>query len=333
MTVSATAIARNAPRRRPRPPAVLSPGPSFLGRLDAEDQRILTKLLGEPTDFVDNEAFYEPNAAVNLFGVPARLTSAKSTRFADPVPVHNPARTLGSKMPTLRIEQERLLFQRYNYARMRIVRILDEYSERRLTSRATRHVLAWAAWAQHVRSRIVTFNVPLVLAMAKRARFNSIDFNEMVSEGNMALLRSVDKFDCARGFKFSTYSCRAILKSFSRVVMRASRYRGQFPVEFDPSIERSDYLDRKRVGAEEDCVEDLKTILLRNEAGLNEVEQTVIRERFALAPRSQEKEGVAPKTLEQVGLIIGVTKERVRQIQNKALRKIRHTMEEEFLTA
>jgi RNA polymerase primary sigma factor len=56
----------------------------------------------------------------------------------------------------------------------------------------------------------------------------------------------VEKFDCSRGFKFSTYSCRAILKSFSRVAMRASRYRGKFPAEFDPAMERSDFIDRQR---------------------------------------------------------------------------------------
>ncbi|MCH7701645.1 MAG: sigma-70 family RNA polymerase sigma factor [Planctomycetes bacterium] len=329
MTVAVSAT--TTPRARPRLPTALSPSPSFIRSLEPANEKILAKLLREPTEFVDHDAFYEPNATLNLLGVPAKLTSAKSTRFADPVSVLDPARSLGSRMPTLRIEQEQLLFQRYNYTRMRMLRILDEFAGRRITTRAARHLLAWAAWTQDIRSMIVTFNIPLVLAMAKRARFSSIDFNDMVSEGNMALLRSVDKFDCARGFKFSTYSCRAILKSFSRVVMRVSRYRGQFPVEFDPSIEKSDYLERKRIGAEEDCVEDLKEILLRNEAGLNEVEQTVIRERFALAPPSPEQ--AAPKTLEQVGLIIGVTKERVRQIQNKALRKIRQTMEEEFLAA
>ena len=80
----------------------------------------------------------------------------------------------------------------------------------------------------------------------------------MVSEGNMALLRSVEKFDCARGFKFSTYSCRAILKAFSRVAMRVSRYCGQFPTEFDPAMERSDHIDHLRQGVESDCVDELK---------------------------------------------------------------------------
>jgi RNA polymerase primary sigma factor len=154
----------------------------------------------------------------------------------------------------------------------------------------------------------------------------------MISEGNMALLRSVEKFDCGRGFKFSTYSCRAILKSFSRVAMRASRYRGKFPTEFDPAMERSDYIDRRRRDDRDDCVDELKDILVRNLAELSEVEQTVISERFALGVPTITGDP-APKTLEQVGKIIGVTKERVRQIQNKALKKMRVTLEERFLAA
>ena len=150
----------------------------------------------------------------------------------------------------------------------------------------------------------------------------------MISEGNFALLRSVDKFDCSRGFKFSTYACRAILKSFSRVALRTSRYRGRFPTEFDPSLEKSDYVDRKRDGVEADCVEEIRDILSQNRAELNDMERTVIRERFAL---NDEVDQPRPKTLEQVGELIGVTKERVRQIQNKALEKLRATIESEVL--
>jgi RNA polymerase sigma factor (sigma-70 family) len=182
------------------------------------------------------------------------------------------------------------------------------------------------------RSVIVRLNMPLVLAMAKRTRLTNIDFNEMISEGNMALLRSVEKFDCSRGYKFSTYSCRAILKAFSRVAMRASRYRGQFPTAFDPGMERSDYLERCREGIADDCVDELKEILLKNTAELSSVERTVIRERFALGI-TDTGQPATPKTLEQVGCIIGVTKERVRQIQNNALKKIRGALEDQFLAA
>jgi RNA polymerase primary sigma factor len=114
--------------------------------------------------------------------------------------------------------------------------------------------------------------------------------------------------------------------------MRASRYRGKFPTEFDPAMERSDFVDRQRASLTEDCVDELKQIFLENLAGLSEVERTVITERFALGGLTPEGTPL-PKTLEQVGLIIGVTKERVRQIQNNALKKMRVALEERFLAA
>jgi RNA polymerase sigma factor (sigma-70 family) len=160
--------------------------------------------------------------------------------------------------------------------------------------------------------------------MAKRTRMSEVDFADLVSEGNMALLRSVDKFDCGRGFKFSTYACRAILKAFSRQGMKLSKYRQRFPTDFDPAMEKSNHLELTRRDRELDAAAEVKQIVETNEAELTRVERTVIFHRFGLAG---EKD-TTPLTLEQVGQIIGVTKERVRQIQNKALEKIRLAIEE-----
>jgi RNA polymerase primary sigma factor len=91
-------------------------------------------------------------------------------------------------------------------------------------------------------------------------------------------------------------------------------------------MERSDWQDRRRDAVEEDCIDELKAIVERNLADLSTVEETVIRRRF-----NWEQDEDHPLTLEEVGRIIGVTKERVRQIQNKALIKIRSVMEEGVL--
>jgi RNA polymerase primary sigma factor len=143
-------------------------------------------------------------------------------------------------------------------------------------------------------------------------------------------MRSVEKFDASRGFKFSTYACRAILKSFSRVAMKLGRYRGLFPVELNTELEKGDFVESRRQTMEQDCLEELRQILASNLADLTDVERTVIRERFALGTADVQR---TSKTLEQVGAMIGVTKERVRQIQNKALDKIRHTLEQQILAA
>ena len=314
------------------PARVKPPTGSTISNLAPEDQVLLGRLLSEPTDFVDHPDFSKRSVERKLFGQEARLVNARSTRFVEVADPLTDAVTAGERVPMLSYEQEGHLFMRYNYARHQVSEILQQYTGKRLSAVATRHLLAWGYRVLRVRAVVVRLNMPLVLAMVKRTRLSNVDFNEMISEGNMALLRSVEKFDCGRGFKFSTYSCRAILKSFSRVAMRASRYRGKFPAEFDPAMERSDYVEKRRDGEEEDCVDELKSILISNLAQLSDVEQTVISERFALGDPTAAGDP-APKTLEQVGRIIGVTKERVRQIQNNALKKMRVTLEERFLAA
>ncbi len=312
-------------------PAAKPPVAAVLNSLSDSDRELALAVIAEPSEYMDHPALHERGAEVALFGEPARLMAPGAARFHRVPPIVDAGATAGSAIPTLSAKQECQVFLRMNYARMRVWRIVEAHAGKRLTAAATRELLAWWHRTWEVRSEIVQVNVPLVLAMAKRTRLNSIDFNELVSEGNMALLRSVDKFDCSRGFKFSTYSCRAILKSFSRVAMRVSRYRGRFPTEFDPALEQDTYLEDKRQDVELDCVDELKAILLRNQADLSEIEQTVIRERFALSSLSPES--TSPKTLEEVGLIIGVTKERVRQIQNKALQKIKQALEDRYLAA
>jgi len=313
-------------------PTTKLPSDAIIRSLAPEDQVLLTRLLTEPVEYIPHPGFSRCGINKELFGAEARLRHRKATRFEEVDDPITDAVCAGERVPTLSYDEESHLFMRYNYARREVARILSQSAGQSLTPAATRQLLAWGRRAMTARSVIVRINMPLVLAMAKRTRLSNIDFNEMTSEGNMALLRSVEKFDCSKGYKFSTYSCRAILKSFSRVAMRASRYRGTFPTEFDPSMERSDYLEQRRCDAEQDCVGELKEILISNIAGLSEVEQKVIVERFALGERTTEALP-APKTLEQVGHMIGVTKERVRQIQNSALRKIRTALEDKYLAA
>jgi len=223
-------------------------------------------------------------------------------------------------------DEERMMFLRFNYSKRRLSQLQRQIKQEGLTKQLADEFLEWHRRFEHFREYLVRTNLALVLAMAKRTRLGDVDFAEIVSEGNMALIRAVDKFDVGRGFKFSTYACRAILKAFSRTAMKHSKHRLRFPVEFEPDLEKSDWIDKKRDMVEEDCVDELKQIVDRNLAELSDVEQTVIRQRFNWNEKQE-----SPLTLEEVGRIIGVTKERVRQIQNKALIKIRKLMEDGVL--
>lgn len=303
--------------------SVLAPAPAVLKKLRPDQILQLNQILSEPIEYVNDESFTKTNGG------------SATKNAADARPWCNAAQTglaAVAASHTFTISEEHKLFLRFNYARYRLVEVLQRFAHKRLTAKAVEELLHWHKDALTTRDSIVKANMPLVLAMAKRTRLNNVDFMELISEGNMALLRSVEKFDCSRGFKFSTYACRAILKSFSRVAMRTSRYRGRFPTEFDPTLEQSNYQEEVREELEADCVDELRSIIKQNTAALNEVEAKVLQARFALSAVDGAP-GDAPKTLEQVGLLIGVTKERVRQIQNRALEKIRLKLQEDFLAA
>ena len=289
-------------------------------------QRVETLLATENYAFMDSPSFKNRGIEKELFGTEGHEPELPLTSWY--APTRDEAIESGShSAPTLmKPAEEKTMFLRFNYAKCKLSKMKAKIEKDGLTRELAEDMLEWHRKFEHFREYLTRTNLALVLAMAKRTRLGDVDFAEVVSEGNMALLRAVDKFNVERGFKFSTYACRAILKAFSRTALKSSRYKTRFPVEFEPDYEKSDWTDRKRDAVQEDCVDELKQIVDRNLAELSDVEQTVIRRRF-----NWEQHDDSPMTLEEVGQIIGVTKERVRQIQNKALTKIRHVMEDGVL--
>ena len=284
------------------------------------------ELLKENFAFMDSPVFRRKNIERELFTFEDQEPALPMTAWYQPTRDEVLDVKITGAPQLMTGGEERMMFQRFNYSKMRLSRLQRKIRLEGLTKESADQVLEWHRRFEHFREYLVRTNLALVLAMAKRTRLGDIDFAEIVSEGNMALIRAVDKFDVGRGFKFSTYACRAILKAFSRAAQKHSKQRTRFPVEFDPDMEKSDWIDKKRDVVEEDCIDELKQIVNRNLADLSDTEQTVLRRRF-----NWEQAEESPLTLEEVGKIIGVTKERVRQIQNKALMKIRKLMEEGVL--
>ena len=196
----------------------------------------------------------------------------------------------------------------------------------RLPLAMLRTLLTWARAEASICNVLVEANLPLVLAMLKRTLLpTNVDSSELISEGNLALLRCIKKFDCSRGFQFSTYACAAIIKSFYRANQCRAKYRSRFSVEFNPALEREDSANRQCNHEESVYLEGIGKLLHENGAELNDHESFVIQARFALGTPSLDHQR---HTLEQIGELIGLSKERVRQIQVKALRKLRIALQE-----
>ncbi|RMF83120.1 MAG: sigma-70 family RNA polymerase sigma factor [Planctomycetota bacterium] len=301
-------------------PTALMPNGSALRSFSAEDVQRLRRRVTEPLECVYHPTFPRRNAErIYTEGLEQLLEETT-------LPPPNARPRDASRRRSLTAAQERELFMRFNYFRYRTMRTLKQFSGKRLTATAARDVLHWDRLAYRVRDQIANANLGLVPTMVERSRITGVDFSELISEGHLALLRSIDKFDCSRGFKFSTYACRAILTSITRAVALMARHRSRFPTEYDPDLQKGDVIEQRRAGFEEHCVEELQRILKANSAELSEVERSVLNDRFGLLERDRSGDEVM-KTLRQVADNFGVTKERVRQIQNKALAKLRATLD------
>ncbi|HAU38930.1 MAG TPA: hypothetical protein DCX07_14610 [Phycisphaerales bacterium] len=299
--------------------------PAAMESLTEAELSVLERI-GETVEFVDHPSFPLAATEERLFGQSATQIEVPGwTQYPEvPEDIDRSLRT--SKKPKLRPQEEATLFLRYNYARWRLAKLAQAQQRRRSAHRA-REMVRWYEQAQQCRSDLVGANMALVLAMAKRTRIPNVEFAELVSEGNMALLRAVEKFDVSRGFRFSTYACRAILKGFNRMASKTGRYRQHFPTEYDPDLERSDQTEADHDRRRSDSIDAIREILTRNRAALSDLERTIIMERFAIAG------GGRKRTLTDVGKMVGLTNERVRQIQNLALGKIRSVLDEEYMVA
>jgi RNA polymerase sigma factor (sigma-70 family) len=282
------------------------------------------KQVTDSSECVPHPSFELSCTEEELFGADAPAVTVNAWASFPELQEDTPGRHQGSSV--LRTADEVRLFLQYNYARYRLAQLAQKQRKRASKARAA-EMYRWYKKAMSIRNDLTGANLALVIAMAKRTRIPHVDFSELVSEGNMALLRSIEKFDVSRGYKFSTYACRAILKSFNRLASRSGRYYRRFGIEFDESMEPDNHVDDKRKSIQGDALSRLHRILLRNHAELTATEQTVINHRFALT------EGSKKKTLAQIGKEMGVSKERIRQIQRSALAKLRRAFRDVSLSA
>jgi RNA polymerase primary sigma factor len=213
---------------------------------------------------------------------------------------------------TLTPSQERRLFLRCNYAKYR----LNQLDQRRATPARKRDAERWRRRALDVRATLVHANLPLVPAMAKRKRVEGVDFADKVSEGYMAIVRCVEHFDASRGFKFSTYACRAILACLGRLGSKEQTYRKHVPTQFEPAFEKDDYGERRHEEQRGDAIESVRQVLKHNDAGLNDTEEEIIRKRYPIGGDG------SLRPLWRIGRDLGISTERVRQIEKASLRKL-----------
>lgn len=219
-------------------------------------------------------------------------------------------------MPLLTREEEGYYFRKMNFLKYRAAKLQAKIDPQRARSRDLDKLEALLSQAVEVKSFLIRSNLRLVVSIAKRHIRPGANFFEMVSDGNMSLIRAIEKFDYTKGNKFSTYATWAIMKNFARTIPAENtvlnRFRtGNDEIFFMSSDTRPNPYEAESVNSQQH--EMLMSILDQ----LEDREREIIVRRYGLEANSE------PETLEQVGQRFGVTKERVRQIESRTIQKIR----------
>ena len=212
--------------------------------------------------------------------------------------------------------EERQLFCSMNYFKYRANAIRATVRVRRPSTAKLNQIEHLLTLATEIRNRIVTANTRLVVSIVKPLVNEKNSFDDLFSEGTTCLIKTIDKFDFGRGFRFSTYATLAVRREVYRWVQRSHRTRYRFMTDASEVL-------RQQVSSDQPVEESGPSWAQTNRCvrrlmkELSEREQFIIQARYGFMDLGQKP------TFAKLGEMLGVSKERVRQLELRAMGKLR----------
>lgn len=218
--------------------------------------------------------------------------------------------------PLLTAAEERDLFRRMNYLKFRANQLRARLNPSRPNKRRVEQAEMLLAQADEAMHRLVTANIRLVISIIRQLGAAGNDFDELLSDGITSLINAVEKFDFDRGFRFSTYATMVVKRHLYRCLRRLHRDRTRFPTgEAALLMECPQHHGGQRL--DETQWRSLTNALDVMFAQLDSREQKIIRERFGFDANGRKR------SLQSIAHDFGVCKERVRQLEQRAMAKLK----------
>ena len=289
------------------------------GRIRSSIVRILNeqraiKIFELPLDFMPNAEFDDTSRIEEMTAeLPTIAEPTRKVRAPNGLPPY-----LASlyDVPLLNREQEYHLFRKMNYLKHVATKLRADLDPKAPLVSLMDQIEKLYEQSVAVKNKIVQANLRLVVSIAKKHVDTNDDFFGLISDGNMSLIRASEKFDYSRGNKFSTYASWAIMKNFARTIPDEFKHRDRFRTSSEEIFTGHEDRRADNFSAEIDQAartDQIQKILHT----LDQREQQIIVRRFGLDHRYE------PLTLKEVGEELGVTKERIRQLEARALDKLR----------
>lgn len=289
----------NAARRKPSP-AKRKPSSKVLRRLHDLKKR--------EVDFIPNSEFdasqTDPNQEVlGLLPTTSEFGPATGVlgRFGE--------------RDVLSPEDEAALFREMNRLKYVAYSLREKLTEKNVTAAKLNQVSRLLDHAEQIRDYLIESNLRLVLSLAKKFVSSHAPFDDLVSEGAFTLMKAVEKFDYDRGFRFSTYAYRSIARDAYRQVTSSAKAEARTMRHAEEwAFEQEEDLSASPI--KEQIWSNLRTRMESMLEKLDRRERFIVRSRYALGAHRK------PRSFRDLGDRLGVSKERARQLERRAVEKL-----------